>query len=62
MLVMENGITLISSSENTSALTRERDDQVMKDMMALQILQSAVLDSIFPRIAPASNAKEAWNA
>lgn len=30
--------------------------------MALQILQSAVLDSIFPRIAPASNAKEAWNA
>lgn len=60
--VIENGITLSSSSENSPALTRERDDQVMKDMMALQILQSAVSDSIFPRIAPASSAREAWNA
>ena len=54
--------TLVSSSENTPALSIERNNQVMKDMMALQILQSAVLESIFPRIAHASNAKEAWNA
>ena len=33
--VIENGITLSSLSENSLALTRERDDQVMKDMMAL---------------------------
>ena len=60
--VIENGITLSSSSENSPTLTRERDDQVMKDMMTLQILQSAVSNSIFPRIAPASSAREAWNA
>jgi len=60
--VIENGVTSNSSPETSPALTRERDDQVMKDMMALQILQSAVSDSIFPRIAPASSATEAWNA
>lgn len=60
--IIENGVTLVSSSESTPLSTRERDDRVMKDMMALQTLQSAVSDSIFPRIAPASNAKEAWNA
>ena len=36
---IENRDTLSSSSENTPALTRERDDQVMKDMMAMQILK-----------------------
>ncbi|KAG7640275.1 Zinc finger CCHC-type superfamily [Arabidopsis suecica] len=60
--VIENGVTSNSSPETSPALTRERDDQVMKDMMALQILQSAVSDSIFPRIAPTSSATEAWNA
>lgn len=47
---------------NTPALTRERDDQVMKDMMALQILQTAVSDVIFPRIAPPTSSKDAWDA
>ena len=60
--VIENGVTSNSSPETSPALTRERDDQVMKDMMALQILQTAVSDLIFPRIAPASSAREAWNA
>ncbi|KAL1198057.1 hypothetical protein V5N11_005051 [Cardamine amara subsp. amara] len=38
------------------------DEASLKDLTALQILQTAVSDSIFPRIAPASNAREAWNA
>ncbi|EOA34511.1 hypothetical protein CARUB_v10022054mg [Capsella rubella] len=60
--IIEKGVTVSASPENSPALIKERDEQVMKDMMALQILQSTVSDSIFPRIAPASSAREAWNA
>ncbi|KAG7599301.1 Integrase catalytic core [Arabidopsis suecica] len=60
--IVENGVTANPSSESTSESIREREDQLMKDMLALQILQSAVSESIFPRIAPASTAKDAWNA
>lgn len=33
-----------------------------QDMMALQILQTAVSDQIFSRIAPAVTSKKAWDA
>lgn len=38
------------------------DDASLKDLNALQILQTAVSNSIFPRIAPSSSAREAWMA
>ncbi|KAL1213892.1 hypothetical protein V5N11_028649 [Cardamine amara subsp. amara] len=61
--VIENGVTaVVSTSESTPEMAKEREELIMKDMMALQILQTAVSDVIFPRIAPASSAKDAWNA
>ncbi|KAL1190822.1 hypothetical protein V5N11_006155 [Cardamine amara subsp. amara] len=61
--VIENGVpAIVSTSVNTPEMTKKQEDLVMKDMMALQILQTAVTDAIFPRIAPATSANDAWNA
>jgi len=50
--IIENRVTVSSSSENTPALTRERDDQVMKDMMAMQILKQQFPMLFFQGLLP----------
>ncbi|KAL1225004.1 hypothetical protein V5N11_002783 [Cardamine amara subsp. amara] len=52
-------------AEETPETAREktlREEAMMNDTTALQILQTAVTDQIFSRIAAALTAKEAWDA
>lgn len=49
-------------SPETIQLKTRCEEASLKDLTALQIIQTAVSESIFPRIAPATTAKEAWNA
>ncbi|CAA7062303.1 unnamed protein product [Microthlaspi erraticum] len=51
--------------EETPAVLRLKtqwEEASTNDMMALQILQTAVSDQIFSRIAPAKTSKEAWDS
>ncbi|CAL9220210.1 unnamed protein product, partial [Arabidopsis halleri] len=46
----------------TAAAKAKREEAMASDTMALQILQTAVTDQIFSRIAAAGTSKEAWEA
>ncbi|KAG7579135.1 Zinc finger CCHC-type [Arabidopsis thaliana x Arabidopsis arenosa] len=64
--VVENGVSNRSAQEEQTPealrLRNQREEETTKDLTALQILQTAVSDQIFSRIAPAVTSKEAWDA
>ncbi|XP_013626727.1 PREDICTED: uncharacterized protein LOC106332773 [Brassica oleracea var. oleracea] len=64
--VVEEGVAsppaLVEETPETARARSLREEAMMNDTLALQILQTAVSDHIFSRIAAASTSKEAWDA
>lgn len=64
--VVEDGVpdqpTQREETPEVIQLKSQWEEAQIHDMMALQILQTAVTDQIFSRIAPAVTSKEAWEA
>ncbi|KAM2526789.1 hypothetical protein TB1_024114 [Malus domestica] len=66
--LVEKGITILDSQKKKKAegSSEEEDDEktvaaYMQDAKALGIIQNAVSDQIFPRIANAESTKMAWD-
>lgn len=64
--VVEEGVpaepTQTQETPETAREKSRREEAMSNDTVALQILQTAVTDQIFSRIAAASTSKEAWDA
>ena len=64
--VVEEGVAAppaqVDETPETVRARSLREEAMMNDTLALQILQTAVSDHIFSRIAAASTSKEAWDA
>ncbi|XP_033145473.1 uncharacterized protein LOC103839411 isoform X1 [Brassica rapa] len=64
--VVEEGVAAppaqVDETPETARARSLREEAMMNDTLALQILQTAVSDQIFSRIAAASTSKEAWDA
>ncbi|CAL8169978.1 unnamed protein product [Prunus armeniaca] len=65
--LVEKGVTISDSKKKTAEGSAEEEDdektvaKYMRDAKALGIIQNAVSDQIFPRIANADTAKMAWD-
>ncbi|CAN6718773.1 unnamed protein product [Malus baccata var. baccata] len=61
--IVEKGFTTSAKGEGelTEVETKLRSENLVKDARALGIIQGAVSDQIFPRIATLETAKEAWD-
>lgn len=64
--VVEEGVgappAQMDETPETARARSLREEAMMNDTLTLQILQTAVSDHIFSRIAAASTSKEAWDA
>ena len=60
--IIENRVTVSSSSENTPALPERERWSSYETYDGNANTQIAISDVIFPRIAPTTSSKDAWNA